>query len=444
MRVTKLELSHFRGARHVELTLDSKLNVFVGVNGAGKTSVLDAIALMLSWAVARIQSAKSKGRELHENDIHNSKWYAHMTLTGVFHGLEGEQELSWRLVKTRKGGNPKERPADAPLQSSFRSLDAWADRMRDDIGASNAALNLPLFVYYPVNRAVQSVSLKVPALQRFDLLEAYDDALSGSANFRTFFEWYRNREDLENEQRAEAESFQPDRQLEAVRRAIRAFLPELSSIAVKRNPLRMEVATNRGKQRIDQLSDGEKGLFAMIGDLARRLAIANPTLSDPLGGNGIILIDEIELHLHPAWQRMIVPKLTRTFPNCQFIITTHSPQVLGEVDANQIRILSSRPYPGLAYQAGESLPHDIFSWTPRQAKGLDSCEILEELMGARSRDDAVTKKLGVIFGHIDDNEFDTAKTLLGELRDEVRGDIPETIRAESLITMLESPGEYPE
>ena len=81
-----------------------------------------------------------------------------------------------------------------------------------------------------------------------------------------------------------------------------------------------------------QLSDGEKCTLALFGDIARRLAIANPSLDDPLQGDGVVLIDELELHMHTSWQRKVISMLKKTFPNIQFIITTHSPQILGEVD----------------------------------------------------------------------------------------------------------------
>lgn len=80
------------------------------------------------------------------------------------------------------------------------------------------------------------------------------------------------------------------------------------------------------------MSDGEKCTIALFGDLARRMALANPNKDNPLDGEGIVLIDEIELHLHPLWQRRILNVLKKVFPNIQFIVSTHSPQVLGEAD----------------------------------------------------------------------------------------------------------------
>ena len=95
----------------------------------------------------------------------------------------------------------------------------------------------------------------------------------------------------------------------------------------------MEVVKDGEVFNIEQLSDGEKSLIAMIGDLARRLSIANPGVREPLHGRGIVLIDEVELHLHPAWQRDILPRLMNTFPNVQFMVTTHSPLVLAQLNS---------------------------------------------------------------------------------------------------------------
>ena len=105
----------------------------------------------------------------------------------------------------------------------------------------------------------------------------------------------------------------PDLQLEAVRNALSSFMPDFKNLTVRRNPLRMEVVKEGKHLMINQLSDGEKCLMALIGDLARRMAILNPSRANPLKGDGIILIDEIDLHLHPKWQRMAITKLVRAY-----------------------------------------------------------------------------------------------------------------------------------
>lgn len=130
----------------------------------------------------------------------------------------------------------------------------------------------------------------------------------------------------------------------------------------------MTVTKDDRELLVNQLSDGEKCLLAMVGDIARRLSIANPGLDDPLQGEGVILIDELELHLHPKWQRGIIPKLTETFPNCQFIVATHSPQIVSDVQPESIFILKST-------DSGVIVEH------PDHSFGRDSNQILEDLMG---------------------------------------------------------------
>ena len=130
------------------------------------------------------------------------------------------------------------------------------------------------------------------------------------------------------------------RELEIVRNVIEQFIPEYSSLRVQRTPHpHMRIEKDGKSFDLSQMSDGEKNMITLVGDIARRLAIANPSSSDPLKGDGIILIDEIDLHLHPKWQRLMIPQLTTIFPNCQFIITTHSPQVIGNTKPENIFIL---------------------------------------------------------------------------------------------------------
>jgi predicted ATP-binding protein involved in virulence len=180
---------------------------------------------------------------------------------------------------------------------------------------------------------------------------------------------------------------------------------------------------------VNQLSDGEKCLIALIGDLARRLAIANPILRNPLEGSGVVLIDEIDLHLHPRWQRMLIPRLIKTFPNCQFFISTHSPQVLGEIDPQHIWFL---------HQDEQTLEIDYSK--PSQAFGLSSGEILEESMDANRRNLEVDQRINKIFSLIDGEKFTTAKRDINALKKIVHGNIPDLVKAEAMIEMFDPDG----
>lgn len=145
---------------------------------------------------------------------------------------------------------------------------------------------------------------------------------------------------LDDSKRLEHALVHQDRELEIVTKAIESFIPEYQNLRITRIPTpRMLIEKNGETLSLNQLSGGEKNMIAMIGDIARRLTMANPRLPNPLEGDGIVMIDEIDLHLHPAWQRVIISKLTEVFPNCQFIVSTHSPHILSSTYYKNIIML---------------------------------------------------------------------------------------------------------
>ncbi len=433
MHIQTLTLTNYRGAQSLSLNLHKRLNVFVGVNGTGKSTVLDAVAIMLSWAVNRIRQAGTSGRPISEDDITNRRSSASIELICV----DNDQTISWRLAKSRQGHGVPEKSSD------LTQLSDYTKKIQAQIAADEHHVNIPLFIYYPVNRAVLDIPLRIRGKNTFDLMTAYDDALTTGANFRTFFEWFREREDLENEIKVRQDQEQqhlplletdpsleieptleyPDPQLEAVRNAFNRCLPEFQNLTVRRSPLRMEVEKEGQLLTVSQLSDGEKCLIAMISDLARRMAIANPA-GNPLEGEGIILIDEIDLHLHPKWQRMIVPNLLSVFPNCQFIISTHSPHVLTHIQPENIVLLK--------WADG-----NITAQKPSESYGKNVDRILEDLMGLETtRPDQVSTDLHRIYEMIDSNSLEEARRQIETIRREI-GDDPDLVRAEVLIRRKE-------
>ena len=168
-----------------------------------------------------------------------------------------------------------------------------------------------------------------------------------------------------------------------------------------------------------------KNIIALVGDIARRLSIANPYDSNPLNGDGIIIIDEIDLHLHPGWQRLMIPKLTELFPNCQFIITTHSPQILSHIKPESIFLLNSQK--------------NIFSYSKAiESFGRNSDRILEDLLGVDARPGKEKQMLRLLFKLIQDGKLGEAKNLVKELNNpnELKGD-PELAKAEILLKRKE-------
>ncbi|WP_017316728.1 AAA family ATPase [Mastigocladopsis repens] len=465
MKVKRLKMNSFRGIG--DLTLDFNemgLTVLIGVNGVGKSRILDCLAILLSQLTGQIQGSDDSTRSLSEQDITNGRKETQIKLTI---SLNGGEDITWSLSLEREEGKSTRNAgetrleaikslldgmsgqrlqqlrrgndltkalqvvsevlsqieADEVSQDHLRDLQTAVDEINGQLAQSNNA-SIPLAVYYPVNRAVLDMPLEISEEHLFTQRNAYDQALTGGRiDFKGFFEWFRNREDLENEWRRDNPNHR-DKQLEAVRGAIASLQPDFSDLRVERSPLRMTIKKQGQELIVNQLSDGEKCLLALVGDLARRLAIANPGLADPLQGKGVVLIDEIELHLHPKWQRQVITALIRTFPNCQFIITTHSPQVVSHVQPDSIYLL-------------QATPDGIVTEQPENSFGRDSNQILEDLMGVSERPQEIKDNLRDLFRLIDQGHLDSAKQLRQNLADEIGEDDPEFVRADVLIRRKE-------
>jgi len=395
----------------MNLEFQDQINILVGANGSGKSSILDCLAIMLSRLIGRIQSSKGTGRFFIEQDISRGAIETQNSVKTIVL----DDEISWKVTKTKKGSRSQK-------ITKLTHLKKLADSIHDQL-EQDEKTNLPLAIYYPVNRAVLDIPLRIRRTHSFDPLSAYDQALSGKErNFRVFFEWFRNQEDLENERRTNDSTYR-DKQLTAVRTALEAFLPGFSELRVERSPLRMTIKKENKKLIVNQLSHGEKGTLAIIGDLARRLAVANPGLEDPLCGAAVILIDEIDLHLHPEWQRMIIPKLCETFPQCQFIVSTHSPQILSHVRSESIYLLHSNES-GISYMK------------PDESFGKNSDRILEDLMDVPARPEPILQRLNQLAVKIDEKHLTSAKAMIQDLRQDIGND-PELLKAEVLIRRKE-------
>jgi predicted ATP-binding protein involved in virulence len=166
-----------------------------------------------------------------------------------------------------------------------------------------------------------------------------------------------------------------------------------------------------------ELSSGEKSVLSLVIDIAMRLAIANPSRENALEGDGIILIDEIELHLHPQWHRQIIPALMATFPNCQFIVTTHSPQVVSQVKRENILILDNN-------QLVQNVP---FTY------GKDSNTLLNEVFQTPERPIEIQKQLDKCFKLIDMEQLAEAKKALRDLAMILGENDPEVLRANAML-----------
>ncbi|NJN13367.1 MAG: AAA family ATPase [Richelia sp. RM2_1_2] len=428
MHIEKLHIQNFRGFEEITLNFPkSNTAVFIGINGAGKSSILDCIAIMLAQFVAELRNEVAD-IELSENDI---KINSQSTVNNITILIGDAERISWEMI---------EEGLHQQNHSKFDEIENYIQHLQENL-ESQPDLNLPVMVYYQTHRMVlknpYTFSLKKNKQEKYYQFFAYQKAFSSEINnFQDFFDWFKEEEDYENEIRLRENADYRNPRLSIIRGAITNFfnnfyqnsfsnLRVVRSISERfmRNSGKPSLTITKNNQdfKIEQLSDGEKMLLMLVTDLARRLAIANPNSRNALlNGEGIVLIDEIDLHLHPQWQRSVIPSLTQTFPNCQFIVTTHSPQVLSEVKRENVFIIEN-------YQIVENTPHTY---------GKDSNSILYELMDVKERPETVQNQINNCLRLIDNGQIETAKSALNELSNLLGENDSEVVRANTLIGFL--------
>ncbi len=338
----QLSLRNFRlfgeDEQVLKFSSDKNVTIIVGNNGSGKSSILDAIAISISTFTANFPGQAIK--QYTDSDVHiteNEEYGDYMQVESIF---ETCYNRDIDILRYRQG------KVKAP-EGVLKNVNSYAELLMSKIN-NEEQCNLPIVAYYGTGRG----QIKAPERKRdfkkaFTRWDAYTGALEASANFRQFIEWFDLMEDEERREREDRRDWDyKSKPLETVRKALSTFVGEkFSNPRMMIHPLRfvMDERVGDGKcrqLRIEQMSDGYKIVTAMVADIASRMAEANPDMENPLMSNGIVLIDEIDLHLHPKWQRTIIDSLSKTFPNIQFIVSTHSPIILsGAMDAAQVIVL---------------------------------------------------------------------------------------------------------
>lgn len=431
LSLKSLDLLNYRGFQNLHIDFSSQLTCIAGINGAGKTSVLDAIALCLSWIIARTKTQNGKGWTVDKQfDLRiveggkeplSSAFVQQFIMEGY---IAGQFSFFNKPLKIKQSFASLGWKSES--NSDYVSLSSVFDYVNSHMQKNQVPFDLPVMVYYPTNRSVVDIPVRIRMQHAFDQFSTYEHALDSSARFRDFFEWYRDREDIENAKKNELRNFDyTDSLLDAVRSAIYTCMPGYKNLHIQRTPQLMMIEKDNVELPINTLSDGEKCLFSLVGDLARRLAIASPNLKNPLHGSGVVLIDEVDLHLHPSWQRKVTHLLKKTFPNCQFIITSHSPQVLGELTSTDVIILNNNA----VYK-----PSQTFGLTPNDI--LSSIMDYDENNTSMVRNKDVEELLKKLASCVDAENFVQAKELIAQIEKLTNGQIPETAMYKAEINML--------
>ncbi|MBW4028877.1 MAG: AAA family ATPase [Acidobacteria bacterium] len=453
MKLKKLALANYRGFDQLDLNFADDVTVIAGVNGVGKSGVLKALTCALSLGLPKVTVSRESPLGLSDTDIQSGKLGLSISVTldldtakvttDLTHAAPLAADKVETLTKRRddlrfatrqtKKGSKEEQDINDEIRLIELQLDQASDISTVRILPDDAAIDAdelvatlkgrrqqPLAVFYTTSRFLSQLPPALPKPRKLDATIAYDKALNQlKVSLNDFANWYRV-------VTSEFAAATKERLFQQLEQAIKAFLPGVSDLALHDvRPPRFSVKKGKQPLFLEQLSDGERGLLALVFDLTRRLAIANPDSDNPIAeGVALVLIDEIELHLHPKWQRDVLRCLRNTFKACQFVVTTHSPLVLGEVPARCVRFL-------------EFADGKVGVTVPTEAYGMDANRILQEFMGAPVRNRQVDDTLKELFSLIDQERFDDARSLIATLKHKLGEDEPELTRASSLIHFLE-------
>jgi len=383
MLIKKLHIQNFRRFEDLKVSFEDDLTVLVARNGQGKTSILDAITVLLGPFVGAFDLGRSKGfapadarQELHQ-DTQTFRLSAHWPIRvegTVAFPLTDSIELSQDLQDHQLARQLKSHKGSTTV-GEVVALRRYGQILQDNINSSVDNI-LPVLTYYGTNRLWRTHNIfcrgKVPTENRSI---AYEDCFSSSSNYLQVQQWMAKATLLKLQQDDPLlvpQSVMMASRLEAIQQAVDSVLREegwsrfgyylgFEELAMYHNEL--------GLLPVSQLSDGIRGVVALVADLAFRCVRLNSFYGQyaPEETNGIVLIDEIEQHLHPGWQQRILPALREAFPRIQFIVTTHSPEVLSTVDSVQIRIFEE----GRCYAA------------PPGSLGAESQRLLQDVLGLR-------------------------------------------------------------
>ncbi|MCT7563367.1 AAA family ATPase [Aliarcobacter butzleri] len=436
LKINKLYLDNYRCFKDFTIDFHDQLTVLVATNGKGKTAILDAIAVAFGTFVN--STGLARGSVFHRSDVQRIK---------VRETKTNEMEEVYPLVLEANGLINNEvthwsrefyKPKGATTTKYTKSLMQYGEDIRNLV-SHGISETLPLISYYGTGRlwGLKKVTLNKKQHET-SRLSGYIDCLDPLSSYKSFESWYEYICKAEFEIKMEAFEKERDNLLHNEFTTIRKSLQEAVNHIVEKNTgwkdivykKRAEtiVAQNEtfGELSLMQLSDGIRNMIGLVADIAYRAVKLNPHLENaPKQTPGIVLIDEVDMHLHPKWQQTVLTDLTKAFPNIQFIVTTHSPQVLSTVKKEQIRIL------------GEN----VVSTPSTHSFGEDSSVLLAELMNVSPLPPLeIVEKRKEYQRLIEDREYESprAKELKKELIENYGENSEFIIQTEMLIRRFEA------
>lgn len=383
LRLDRLSLQNFRCFAECTIDLHPQLTVLVAGNGHGKTAILDAIGIALGLFIDTITNT----RQLHgfdRSDVRLIYRENDAMMPVLPTGLEANGFAAGQMIRWSRSLNGYGIRARTTTRKA-KTLRQLAQQIRDQVEGYIATDDtpipiLPLIAFYGTGRLWSEHRLtegkKDPDKVGIGRMSGYIDCLSSSSSFKGFVAWYEAQMNAARDPRSSALPGikRPEKLLAAVREATRVVLAPTQWCDLdwdfEQKLLTVEHPV-QGRLPLSVLSDGIRNMIALVADIAYRCASLNPHLGEEAAHQtpGILLIDEVDMHLHPGWQQQVIDLLRQAFPAMQIITSTHSPHVLSTVDRESIRIIRLR--------SGEG----VIEIPEFQTRGIESADILARIMG---------------------------------------------------------------
>lgn len=425
MKIKNIKLKNFRCFEELVIELNERCNVIVGVNGAGKSTILDALAISIGTYFAKIPTAYSL--PIQKEDVLRKSYLTGSIISteyqfpvvisteGIANGkfIEWSRELNGLKNKT--------------TVKNASNLIEVGHIQQQNIQNGVTDTTLPIFAYYGTGRLYKKKNNRITKLgiKKSSRLDGYTDALSSGTNEKQLLRWFEDMTLIK---------IQEDREipeLKTVKTAIENCFEignkDVSDVSINYSVKSKDIEVSyRKNNEIEKLplhmfSDGIRITLTMVADIATRMAKLNPQLLDNvLETPGVILIDEIDMHLHPSWQSRIITSLLETFTNIQIITTTHSPIVISNIESEYLRILKN---------------NEIMNPSTNYNRELD--DIVNNIMETDYRPEEVRNLINQINQNIDNEELEEAKELLDNLKDILGETDSEVISARNSIELEE-------
>ena len=438
MKLQKLTLENFRGFKHFECEFKPGINVLVGLNGHGKTSILDAVSVAYGQFMSGFGT--STDRPIRDNDIHLGKTGSEDT--GFTMEYQFPVQVSAQAFNDYVDDFPtywsRSRNTQKSTGTKVTELNNVAKRLQKLV-QDGAHPTLPVIACYGTERLWNQSfdpAKNQPKLSKTSRLEGYRDWNKPTSSYKKFASWLHQetvasyeRGMLQQEQREQRSlslgNIHADR-LKSLQKALDIVLaPSGWSNIHYSASAKQVVATHKeqGNVPISLLSDGVRNMIGMIADIARRAIQLNPHMGTHAvqETQGIVLIDEVDMHLHPQWQRTILGSLKQAFPNIQFIVTTHSPLVISDSKGINVSLLN---HP----EKATSVP---------ELYGQDANSVLLEIMDTDIRNADINEQLNDLLDAIHDSDIEKAKERLETLNIELPSNNLELAKARLLLRKKE-------